>query len=240
MPITSLLRNFNGDPNIVTMITSSSLLEITTAGYFLLPSTTDDIKALKNGNFEFEITDIWLVYYATGIGFFTYSPGNNTLVALAPNGGISSTLSSGNILIGNGSNVATPVVMSGDATIANTGAVTIANTAITAAKLASNSVTTVKILDANVTLAKLATAIAPSHVVKFAGQLTTVGGVPAEEFTITGVAVSDMPFLQMVDQGNNGVSILKAVPFANKIVVTFSNNPVDSTVFNYQILRAVV
>ena len=38
---------------------------------------------------------------------------------------LGTTLASGNILVGNGSNVATAVAMSGDATIANTGAVTI-------------------------------------------------------------------------------------------------------------------
>ena len=48
-------------------------------------------------------------------------------------------LSSGNILVGNASNVATAVSMSGDATISNTGAVTIANNAITNAKVASNA-----------------------------------------------------------------------------------------------------
>lgn len=44
-------------------------------------------------------------------------------------------LTSTNILVGNGSNVAAAVAMSGDATMDNTGAVTIANDAITAAKL---------------------------------------------------------------------------------------------------------
>ena len=40
-----------------------------------------------------------------------------------------STLTSGNILVGNGSNVATSVTASGDATISNTGAVTVSNAA---------------------------------------------------------------------------------------------------------------
>ena len=40
-------------------------------------------------------------------------------------------LTSANILVGNGSNVATPVVMSGDATIDNTGAVTVSDLTIT-------------------------------------------------------------------------------------------------------------
>jgi hypothetical protein len=40
---------------------------------------------------------------------------------------VSNVLSSGNIIVGNGSNVATPATMSGDATIDNTGAITLAN-----------------------------------------------------------------------------------------------------------------
>ncbi len=62
------------------------------------------------------------------------------------NNKLTSTLPSGDIFVGNGSNVATPVSIFGDATLANTGEITIEN----------NAITTVKILDANVTNAKLA------------------------------------------------------------------------------------
>lgn len=47
---------------------------------------------------------------------------------------ISTTLNSGQIIVGNASNVATAVTMSSDATISNTGALTIANNAVTDAK----------------------------------------------------------------------------------------------------------
>jgi hypothetical protein len=47
---------------------------------------------------------------------------------------ISTTLTSANIIVGNGSNVATAVSLSGDATISNAGALTIANSAVTFAK----------------------------------------------------------------------------------------------------------
>jgi len=60
----------------------------------------------------------------------TMISGNIPFTALNP-------LTSGNILVGNGSNVATSVAMSGDATLANTGALTIANSAITNAKVAA-------------------------------------------------------------------------------------------------------
>lgn len=48
-------------------------------------------------------------------------------------------LTSAHILVGNGSNVATDVAVSNDATISNTGALTIANDAVTLAKMASGT-----------------------------------------------------------------------------------------------------
>ncbi len=51
------------------------------------------------------------------------------------------SLTSGQLIVGNSSNVATGVALSGDATISNSGALTIANDAVNAAKLADTSVT---------------------------------------------------------------------------------------------------
>jgi hypothetical protein len=65
-------------------------------------------------------------------------------------------VTAGQFIVGNGSNRPTSVVMSGDATLSNAGALTIANNAITAGKLGVNSVTTNAILDLNVTTEKLA------------------------------------------------------------------------------------
>ncbi len=62
------------------------------------------------------------------------------------------TLVSGNIFVGNASNVATPVAVSGDATIANTGVLTIANSAVTTAKIADNAVTETKIAGSAISL----------------------------------------------------------------------------------------
>ncbi|MEK7357026.1 MAG: hypothetical protein AAB250_11290, partial [Bdellovibrionota bacterium] len=76
--------------------------------------------------------------------------GNTTWVA-----GLTNALSSGFMLVGNGSNVATAVQMSGDATISQSGALVISNNAITGAELASNAVATAKIADDNVTFAKI-------------------------------------------------------------------------------------
>lgn len=53
----------------------------------------------------------------------------------------SSTLTSAHLLVGNGSNVATDVAMSGDATLANTGAVTLKNTGPGAGSYTSSNIT---------------------------------------------------------------------------------------------------
>ncbi|MEE9366626.1 MAG: hypothetical protein V3W44_08075, partial [Dehalococcoidales bacterium] len=59
--------------------------------------------------------------------------------------GLTNSLTSANILVGNASDVATGLAMSGDATIDNAGALTIANDAVTTAKIADANVTTSKI-----------------------------------------------------------------------------------------------
>lgn len=66
-----------------------------------------------------------------------------------------SSLTDGRVWVGNASNAATAVLLSGDITITNTGVATIANLAVSAAKLAADAVTTAKILDGNVTSAKM-------------------------------------------------------------------------------------
>ena len=127
-------------------------------------------------------------------------------------------LTSAHILVGNGSNIAADVAMSGDITISNTGA-----TAIGASK---------------VTKTMLATGIKASHMIVFAGQPTTVGGAAAEAITVTGALNTDLAFVQLVNDGTNNVSILSAVVTADTLTVTFSADPGNDAVINYQIVRA--
>lgn len=63
------------------------------------------------------------------------------------------SLTSGQLIVGNGSNVPTAVAMSGDATLSHTGAVTIASNAVTTAKLADDAVTADKLANTSVTAA---------------------------------------------------------------------------------------
>lgn len=129
------------------------------------------------------------------------------------------TLASGNILVGSAGGVATSVAMSGDITISNAGV-----TAIGAGK---------------VLLAMLGTGIAPAGVIKFMGQLTSVGGSATEAFTVTGaVAATDRAFVQVVNNGTGNVTVLEAVVTSNTLTVTFSADPQNDTVFNYQLIRA--
>ena len=141
-------------------------------------------------------------------------------------GGLSKTLASGNLFVGNVSNVATGVPMSGDATMANTGALTIA----------ANAITTAKILNANVTLAKLAAGIAPAYVVKFAGKDVSAGGSATVVITATGVAATDVVFAD-IQASANAVNIQKVTPTTNTITVLCSGDPGAATI-SYQALRA--
>lgn len=273
-------------PGSLKMVSSDNLVTITSAGYLnnmgtqLLPSLaiapSDVIECLYSYNV---ITDSGsLVYLQPSIsgGVITLNSLNIPAVL---------TLANNEIFVGNASNVATAVAMSGDATIVASGALTIANGAINNAKVASNAaiafsklatlatghilagnagvvtdvtlsgdatigatgvvtiandaITTVKILNANVTLAKLAAGITPSHIIKFANQVTTVGGAPAEVITVTGaLAASDRAFVQMVDNGTNNVTVLEAVVTNDTLTVTFSADPGNDAIINYQLIRA--
>jgi hypothetical protein len=146
----------------------------------------------------------------------------------------------GDVIITNGSDASSMYIV---ATVnRSAGTVTVnsftASGSVGTANIQNDAVTTAKILNANVTLAKLASGIAPSHVVKFADQETTVGGAAAEAFTVTGVAATDLAFVQIVNNGTNNVTALQAVCTLNTLTVTFSADPGADTVFNYQILRA--
>jgi len=74
-------------------------------------------------------------YYFDGTNWQKISTGNT----------VSTSLASGNILVGNASNVATAVSPTGDVTISNTGATSIAANAVTTSKIANNAVTIAKL-----------------------------------------------------------------------------------------------
>lgn len=227
MAITSIMRDWGTQPSIVRITTTDSLATITTAGY--LTAQAPYITALNKGEFEYEEGALYAVVFSDGEGFFTVDSSDMAFVAQTDPGQLSETLQDARIFVGNAGNVATGVALSGDATMANSGEITIAD----------DAVTTDKILDANVTVGKLAVALQPSHVVKFAGQHTTDGGDAAEAITVTGAADTDLAFVQLVDPGTADVSVVRAVVTADTLTVTFSGDPGADAVINYQLLSSI-
>lgn len=212
-------------PKFIYLNTNDTIATVTATGY---------LNKLVAQNIPISELDMALVATKTSPGatssqlslFDVSKSGDNW--SLTPS---SSTLFLGNgqIFVGNPSGIAAAVTMSGDATISNTGVITIEN----------NAITTAKIDDAAVTVAKLEADLQPSHVVKFAGQHTTAGGAAAEAITVTGAAATDLAFVQLVDPGTNTVSVVQAQVAADTLTVTFSANPGNDAIINYQLLRAV-
>ncbi len=120
--------------------------------------------SIESDGLKAQITDARIVTgAATGSAYIT-----NAMVSASAAIDYSklAVLTSANILVGSGSNVATSVAVSGDLTLSNAGAATIAN----------NAVTTVKVLNANITLAKIANIAANS----FLGNNTGSPATPIE------------------------------------------------------------
>lgn len=181
---------------------------------------------------------------------FVYGSELDTVATILVNGYFNSQVASLSVndwIMGNGSDssftvkvfsiIANVVVVVSTGLTSPIGTANIQDSAVTALKLATDSVTTVKILAGNVTLAKLSAGLIPSHVIKFAAELTTVGGNATEAFVVTGAAATDRAFIQMVNDGTGNVTVLEAVVTLNTLTVTFSANPGNNTRFNYQLIR---
>lgn len=89
-----------------------------------------------------------------------------------------------------------------------------------------------------ITLAKLASGIAPSHVVKFAGTFTTLGGDASETITVTGAAATDIVCVTVKTAGATPRSIVAAAAATNAINITLSGDPSTDHVLQYVVLRA--
>lgn len=100
---------------------------------------------------------------------------------------LDTTLTDGNIFVGNGSNVATGVTMSGDATIDNTGAVTLATDVLKEADIVTNEELTVT--EGSPTPSNLAnTPITGTVQVHLNGLLQRPGG--SNDYTISGSTIT--------------------------------------------------
>jgi len=92
----------------------------------------------------------------------------------------------------------------------------------------------------SVGLTNLTVGVAPSHVVKFAGTFTTVGGDVTEVITVPGVLGTDIVQVSVRVLGAIDATILAAAPGVGNITVTFDVDPDNDHVLQYVVLRAAV
>lgn len=232
MAITAIGRYFVGDPNIVCVVTDDDLAEITTAGYLTSTAIAADIEALQNGEFQWSDTDIVLINYAPDflVNWFKYDADNATFVANPAAGGLSNSLLNGRVFVGNASNVATGVAMSGDVTITNAGV-----TAIGANKVLSSMIsplirkyTTVTITAAQFNgmyaTPKLLLAAGGANTLQVLDQLQLVMTYGTANYAAGGVAAVQY------DSTANGAGViasttLSAATFQAAASTTFTMNP---------------
>lgn len=72
MAITNIKRDFGIGVNIVRLVSTDTLAAVGTTGY--LTAQADNMTAINNGVWEWELTDMVLVYASDGWGYFTIDP----------------------------------------------------------------------------------------------------------------------------------------------------------------------
>lgn len=200
-----------------------NLVQVNTVGlYQYLPSYSTAANGTTIVNAT--PTGVWVEYFlATGQTYIAIDDEDNSIIGAA----ISDIpLANTHIFVGNSSGVATDVAMSGDATISNAGAVTIAN----------NAVTTAKINNSAVTLAKLAPGITPAYILSAAGTGSYAGGSATATFTVSGLTAGDLVLAQIATSAN-AVSVQKVSFSGTTVSVLCSGDPGAST-FTYHVARA--
>jgi hypothetical protein len=107
-----------------------------------------DVGEVKGPKGDVGLQGVQGVLGATGIQGATGADGADGAKGDTGDAGVDAltTLTNGKVYVGNGSNDAAEVSISGDATIANTGALTIANDAVTTVKIADGAITKTKLI----------------------------------------------------------------------------------------------
>jgi hypothetical protein len=210
---------------------------------------------------------VWNLIGSIAPGEITLAEGSVLIGNAAGKAAAVDAKTTGRVLVGNGTTIAS-VAMSGDATIVAGGALTIANNAVTTAKILDANVTTAKILDANVTtakildanvttakildanittakildanvtLAKLSAGITPSHVVKFAATSPAFAGGGVTDTITVTGALVSDIATAVIRASTNPVSIVKAVLTVDTLTITYSADPGAGTTVDYSVLRA--
>jgi hypothetical protein len=143
MAITAISTDWGAALPIQRMTCTDSFDTITTNGY--VTGQAANIIAVNNGAFTFNDGDMFEIAYVGGPGFFTYNASTDCFNTLPNSGNVSNTLSAGFIYVGNASNVATGVEMTGVIAMSDTGVTSFASGAVNTAAIANNAVTSDKI-----------------------------------------------------------------------------------------------
>lgn len=226
--------DIDGTPDSAVFIVSISNRIIT-----LLPYPGDSDIALTNahilvGNASNKATDVAMSgdIGITNTGVTSISSGVIVNADVNASAAIAfsklAALPSAQILVGSAGNVPTATTVTGDVTISNTGGVTIANSAVTTAKIANS----------NVTLGKLASGITPSHIIVAGGFFNFAGGSATATTTIGTAQVGDLP-IAVISGSTNAVSIQKV--FMNSgttLNVVMSADPGADSFITYMLFRA--
>jgi hypothetical protein len=194
--ITSIKREFNLFPNIVGIVTTADLTDITTTGYWT--NESDNVTFLNNGVWTWEAEDIVLIYYATNqVGWFSYNAStasfvNLITVSFSPSNPslsvVASVLDSGSCTVSN-----IPVFQDVDGTIGDSG-------------VAINDV-------------QLSTNIQ-------AGATNDIGGQGAGPITVTQSGITaNSAIVGTIRSSSNPVSIVSILPGSGSFAITFSGDP---------------
>lgn len=232
MSITAIGRYFVGDPNIVSIVTDDNLATITTAGYLTGTDIAADIELLNNGEFQWLDTDIVLISYAPNfiVNWFKYDATNATFVANPAAGGLSNSLLSGRVFVGNASNIATGVALTGPVAIDNTGLTSLAANSVLSAAISPliRKYTTVTITAAQFNgmyaAPKLLLAAGGANTLQVIDQLQLVMTYGSANYAAGGVAAVQY------DSTANGAGViasstLAAATFQAAASTTFTFNP---------------
>lgn len=204
------------------------VVSISGGAYTLIPYPADSDVALTNahilvGNASNKATDVAVTgdIGITNTGVTSITAGAIVNADINASAAIAfsklASLPSAQLLVGSAGNVATATAITGDVTISNTGVTTIANSAVT--------------------LAKLAAGITPSHIIVAGGFVNYGGGSDSTTIPIANAQVGDIPNAWMGASTNASV-VQKVSLSGTTMTVTMSADPGALSAIYYQVLRA--
>jgi len=92
--------------------------------------------------------------------------------------------------------------------------------------------------DSTISLEHLDSGITPSHIVVYAGEVTTAGGDAAESESVTGVLATDLVVGSIHTEGASPVTLDRIVCTAGAVESTWSADPSNDHVYTYIVYRA--